>query len=513
MRAKGRFAVIFFVAAAAVSVALFVGAGRRADEAGGRVRASRAGSAAPGGPGLAPLPRRELSPALARARVRALRSASEARGLAWAGEPGMTELTGWEYGTRARELTALLGGGELGGLSRLAAAGGLLPEGTDLAMLAAGFAAASSSAIYSPHDKQVLLLAAEPIRSIAPGNSPQGDSRQDKSPPGESTSAASPGESASPSSGEWAASGESVARRGGAVESGARGAADESLLAHEFTHALQDQHFGLLKLFDARPYDFDRTEAVFAVVEGDAMNVQRRLEEGEAFARRPLEEVARLEDERFGAYRQGVAALFPPLLTETFVFRYRDGARLVETARRRGGARGVDELFRRPPASSEQVLHPEKYFAGERPLDARADEARFAAAGWRVAASTPLGEIGVRGLLLKTLARREAERAAAGWGGDRAYLFEREGGAGLFVWTTRWDTAEDAREFFRAYNATERAGGASHAAGGVAGATDSERAWSAGDLLTVVRAEGDAVVVLRGREADVRAALRLMSGL
>ena len=454
MRARGRFAVIFFVASLVASASLLAGA---CDAKRGGVERRRGSQAAVAGGDarrLSPLPERELSPALGVARGRAMRRAAETRGLGWRAEPGLTELTGWEYGTRAREMTAALGGDELRSLSRLAVAGGLLPGGTDLATLAAGFTASASSAIYSPLDGRVLLLK---------------DGGKGKRP------------------------------------------VDESLLAHELTHALQDQHFGLLRLLDARPYDFDRAEAAFAVVEGDAMNVQRRIEQGEAWSRLTPEDAARFEGERFDAAGGELGALFPPLLTETFLFRYRDGARFVETVRRKSGARGVDELFSRPPASSEQVLHPEKYFAGEGPREVRADEARFAAAGWGIAAATPLGEIGARGLLLKALGRREAGRAAAGWGGDRAYLFERVDGSALFVWQTAWDTDADAREFFRAYNVLQRSRGGREDAPG-ASPDDSARAWRENELLTLVRVAGDRVSVLRGRESDVRAALEFVPG-
>jgi hypothetical protein len=456
MRARGRLAVIFFVASVVVSAALLAGACGRGGERAARPAVSRAAAAAPERRELSPLPLRELSPALARARTRAMRGAEAARGLSFKSEPGMTELTGWEYGRRAGEMTDVLGGDELRSLSRLAVAGGLLPEGTDLATLAASFTAASSTAIYSPLDRRVLLLDA----------------------------------------------GTKQARR-----------ADDSLLAHELTHALQDQHFDLLRLLTERPYNFDRAEAVFALVEGDAVAVQRRVGRGAAAPDPSPEEAARAEDARFSEYRREFGALFPPLLTETFVFRYRDGVRFVETARRAGGgSRAADELFRRPPASSEQVLHPEKYFADERPREAGVRESGFSDAGWRLSASTPLGEIGVRGLLLKGLARREAEHAAAGWGGDRAYLFEREEGgdsSSLFVWRTVWDTAADAREFFRAYNLLERGrGGAGEESGDVrAGAA--QTLWRSGPLLTAVRAEGDSVTILRGRDGEVRAALGL----
>ncbi len=390
---------------------------------------------------LTPLPARPLAPKLQRVRDRVLRAAAATRALTWLSAPGMIELTGWEYGTRTREMADALGGEELRPLSRLAVAGGMLPAGTDLATLAASFAAASAGATYSPVDKQVLLLA-----------DPQGQA---------------------PTS--------------------------DSLLAHEFVHALQDQHFDLLKLLLVRPYNFDHEEALFAVIEGDAMDVQRRLEQGDAWTRRPLDDVARAEDERFAAYRKEVGALFPPLLTETFIFRYRDGVRFVEAVRRKGGVPAVDALFRRPPASSEQILHPEKYFADEQPRAAALDEQGFAARGWHVVTATPLGEIGVRGLLLGALSAKDAARAAAGWGGDCAYLLERTDSAPLFVWQTVWDKAEDAEEFFRGYNALSR-----RTAQPVAQSDPAQTIWRDATRATLVRREGDTVVIIRGAAADVQ---------
>nr|MBA3805233.1 hypothetical protein [Acidobacteriota bacterium] len=259
---------------------------------------------------LPPLPVRPLSPKLLEMRARALEVSSRLRELDWKNEVGMTELSGWEYGTRANEMAQALGGEELRQLGRLGAAGGIVPEGTDLVSLGASFLAVSASATYSPLDKQILLV--------------------DK-------------------------------------------ANDEQLVTHEFVHALQDQHFDLMKLLVVRPFNFDHTEAVFAIIEGDAMNVQRRAEEGDAYGRRSMEDIARQETERFSQYRTEVGRWFPPLLIETFIFRYRDGTRFVEAVRRRGGERAVDELFLHPPASSEQILHPDKYFQTEVPRDVHVD--------------------------------------------------------------------------------------------------------------------------------------------
>lgn len=389
---------------------------------------------------LPPLPVRPLSPQLEATRLRVMQTAATLRELDWKSAAGMTELSGWEYGTRTSEMAEVLGGDDLRALSRLAIAAGVLPEGTDLATLAASFTAVSAGATYSPFDKQVLLFA----------NRSTGDSH----------------------------------------------------LTHEFVHALQDQHFDLQQQLLARPYSFDRTEAVFAVVEGDALNVQRRLEGGEAFARRSLDDITRGENERFASYRNEIGALFPPLLTETFIFRYRDGLRFVETIRRSRGQRGVDDLFRQSPLSSEQILHPEKYLANEAARDAAINEDSFASRGWRMAASTPLGEVGVRGLLMEGVSSKDATRAAAGWGGDRAHLFERPNGVPLFVWKTVWDKPEDAAEFYRAYNLLHSRRNSEQVEAEIVSGNKARLKWSKADRMIHVHRNGDTVIIIRGAEAD-----------
>ncbi|MFL6255445.1 MAG: hypothetical protein ACJ74T_10505 [Pyrinomonadaceae bacterium] len=446
MRTRGSHLLIFFVVLAAVAVGLTVLLAKRSrSRVVSPVAAAATEADAPARWSLPPLPLRPLSPRLKSLRERAAESASRVRGLEWRDEVGMTELSGWEYGTRTKEIADVLGTDDLKGLSRLAVAGGMLPEGTDLASLAVSFTAATAGATYSPLDKQVLL----------------------------------------------------VTERGGVRDSG--------LLTHEFVHALQDQHFDLLKLLLARPMSFDREEAAFALVEGDAVSVERRVTQGDLWTRKSIEDLTREEDERYSSYRRGLGAFFPALLTETFIFRYRDGLHFVETLRRARPAISIDEVFRRPPQSSEQVLHPEKYLSGEPPREVELDLESFADEGWRATATTPLGEIGVRGLLLAGVNTDEARRAAAGWGGDRSFVFEREGRTPLFVWRTVWDTPRDAQEFFHAYNQMLQR----RAAPGAAAQSESEREWREGAALTRVRLEGDAVTIVRGAEQDAAEALKL----
>jgi hypothetical protein len=129
----------------------------------------------------------------------------------------------------------------------------------------------------------------------------------------------------------------------------------------------------------------------------------------------------------------------PPFLQAQLLFPYTGGMAFVQELVRRAGGRWilVDLADRtRPPDSTEQVLHPEKYLRVEEPLPVSLG--MRLGAGWRRAASGVWGEWATSELV--------GEEAAAGWGGDRYELWQGPGGDVLAMrW--RWDTHRDAREF------------------------------------------------------------------
>jgi hypothetical protein len=102
--------------------------------------------------------------------------------------------------------------------------------------------------------------------------------------------------------------------------------------------------------------------------------------------------------------------------------------------------------------STEQILHPEKYLAGEVPLEVTlADTASVLGANWRQVDEETLGEFYVRLLFREHLSRTEYNTAATGWGGDRYRTFVREDGEVAMVTVLLWDTATDAEEFSATY--------------------------------------------------------------
>jgi hypothetical protein len=221
----------------------------------------------------------------------------------------------------------------------------------------------------------------------------------------------------------------------------------ETTLAHELDHALEDQRLG----FDlARAAAGDDTGLAYtALLEGSASVLMLRYAE-DRFS---------TEEALGGVLASAFADTgdLPPFLAAQLVFPYVAGEAFVNRLLAAGGGRWdvVDAALRfRPPASTEQVMHPDKYLHAEQP---RRVSLRGAVAGlrpgWEVVRRGRMGEW-MTGRLVSNRA------AAAGWGGDAYALLHRSGRRALVArWV--WDTQRDAGEFAAALRGWARARGAS----------------------------------------------------
>ena len=219
--------------------------------------------------------------------------------------------------------------------------------------------------------------------------------------------------------------------------------------AHEFVHALQDQHYDLDALTDDT-VDSEAQAAVRALAEGEADLVQfLYLTEGGFFSE---EETRAVVAEMTQSGSSDLDA-YPPVLVSSLIFPYTSGAQFVDSLHRAGGFEAIDAAWLDPPRSTEQILHPERYLAGDVPqivtLPPLTDTLGV---GWEQIEDDILGEFFLREYLDQQLAAAVAERAAEGWGGDRYAVYWNEATGGL-VMALRlvWDTAEDATEFAANY--------------------------------------------------------------
>ena len=226
----------------------------------------------------------------------------------------------------------------------------------------------------------------------------------------------------------------------------------EMVLAHEIDHALQDQHFDLVKFTDVAATEGDALLARRALVEGDGVALMIEVFVAREGAPAPWGDPqvsATVQRALAVASGESRLARAPLALREQLLFPYHAGLEMVAALRRRRPWRAVDAAFARPPRSTEQVLHPDAYAADELPI-AIGVAVPPALAGWDLAHHTVWGEAGVAVFLRQHgVAAGTAATAAAGWGGDRVALFARRGARGrddVGVWRSVWDTDADAIE-------------------------------------------------------------------
>ncbi len=224
----------------------------------------------------------------------------------------------------------------------------------------------------------------------------------------------------------------------------------EMLLAHELTHALQDQNFNLESSLDKVKDDDDRALALKSVAEGDATLA------GFAYAAGVMDDataemlVANLKD-----LPKMLAAEAPntPLgLSAPLLFQYSEGVHFVAEAYRRGGWTAVDALYRNPPESSHEILHPALYF------DNRVPQARITLtgyqnimAGWKTVDEDTFGELLLRVILERNLGAQSTELGLASrWIADRMIVLEESRGVNV-IWMLAFGDNQSASHFAVVY--------------------------------------------------------------
>jgi hypothetical protein len=230
--------------------------------------------------------------------------------------------------------------------------------------------------------------------------------------------------------------------------SGGVGPLEEETFSHEYTHALQDQNFGLDKLATDTPDQGDRDLARLSLPEGDATMVMNKWAEQHLSL---ADQIGIATDPNSAAAAQQLAKA-PAILRQTLLFPYIYGNSFVMGVYAKGGWAAVDKLYSNPPASTSQILHPELYAAGVAPVAVTLPAMPASlGSGWTLTLQDTLGELQLR-ILLEGEHPTDAETttaatATAAWGGDRVGLYEGPGGAWAVVLRTNWRNADGAAAF------------------------------------------------------------------
>ena len=279
------------------------------------------------------------------------------------------------------------------------------------------------------------------------------------------------------------------------INGGIYGLLARATIVHELTHALQYQTVEVNRIAGERSGNFDATTALLSVLEGDAVNA----------------EIALLGFSGRSTLRQPTCFEIPPSRNQGTPYAiereldvwYEDGLCFVQAIAEQDPD-GIARIFEDLPETMEQVLHPEKYLAGEAALPVTPESLEETLGGdWRLLGNGTFGEFGLQNILLNGLPeeRVRVQEAAAGWGGDAWRLYV-SGDSRLLHLETVWDTDADPSQFLDTLAASLANLGFTEEVEGVTATLFREGVtWS-------LIAEGRGVTVLVANDATALAAAR-----
>lgn len=249
---------------------------------------------------------------------------------------------------------------------------------------------------------------------------------------------------------------------------------DDIVAVHELTHALQDQNWDLLTMPLEGVQNDDLITAQKALVEGEATYVMYDwLLQQRGMSLDMLPEG--IMEQAMGGSGGGMPGMeqmekAPKIIRESLIFPYMGGLKYIMKTRKSGGgsktrvagepepeAEGgwaaIDQIYADLPASTEQILHPEKYAPGNRDYPqavALPDVAKLCGDDWKVLDRNVMGELSTDVMFqeIMNVKGSKTRKASGGWDGDQYVCFENGKTKEVaLVWFTTWDSEEDAREF------------------------------------------------------------------
>ncbi|HZE99797.1 MAG TPA: hypothetical protein VE981_22515 [Planctomycetota bacterium] len=228
-------------------------------------------------------------------------------------------------------------------------------------------------------------------------------------------------------------------------------------LVHELTHAAQDQNFELSTLPIEDETNDDLVMALKSVIEGDASAVGWKYQFKDQFEM----VIGGINQTYKTGMLPGKAGKLPAYLRLSLTFPYGYGTDFIVKYLKgtKGELKDINNLFKDFPLSSEQILHPEKYYDKEKRnnpiLVTMPDLEKLFGGPWKESFNNVHGEFATKLILREfkgdKLRVAMIDRAAEGWGGDRYVVLEDDKKTAMYVWFTTWDSPKDAKEFYEAY--------------------------------------------------------------
>lgn len=223
----------------------------------------------------------------------------------------------------------------------------------------------------------------------------------------------------------------------------AASALEQEALVHELAHALADQNYSLEKFAKKVEEDSEQSLARQAVVEGQASWLMARVLVQLAKAGTPPPKPEKEEESNFPVFDR-----VPLYLQESLTFPYSAGEKFQQAVYARVGKEAFAYVFRHPPLSSQQVIHPELYFAGLLPVQPQLPEIK----GTRKLVEGPVGELDHQILLQQYCGEAVSREISPHWRGGKIRILEqKKDQRTLMVYRSAWNDPESAAQYFSAY--------------------------------------------------------------
>jgi hypothetical protein len=319
-------------------------------------------------------------------------------------------------------------------------------------------------------------------------------------------------------------------------------AEQEPVMAHELTHALQDQAVGMEKWMkkgdkdlaeirkDPTPADIENDEidnAREAVIEGQAQAMMFQYAiapTGHSITTSP-ELLDEMEEETLtGTPGTKVFNSAPIFMQESLTFPYSYGLQFVVALLRKGGKeKAFAGVLQNPPHTTRQIMQPETYLSGEKLEPMRVPDFKHDFANYQKFDIGAMGEFDVAVLIEQYAGKPASKHLYPEWRGGYYYAAKPKADSvatlGL-LYVSRWSSADKAAEFAAVYahSLKQRYKKAEEAPdpqqGNAAPSTESgpeelkgRHAWTTEDGAIVIEAQGDTVLVSESLDAATTATL------
>ncbi len=229
---------------------------------------------------------------------------------------------------------------------------------------------------------------------------------------------------------------------------------ETTTLAHELSHALADQHFDLERFMDESPANDDENLAHTAVVEGQASWLMIAYNLAEA-GKPPVPTPEMLQSVEDSSEASGsdfpVLKASPLYIQQSLLFPYTDGTKFFDAVFRKVGKSAFSAVFREAPSASSQILHPEQYFAREKPLIPTLPRLDLGQSDKEVTEGS-VGEFDHRLLLWQYVGQARAYELASHLKGAQFRVTSTgKGRKPVLEYISKWASGKSAAEYFAAY--------------------------------------------------------------